>query len=109
MATQGPLTKLYSKFLTDPQKDVLHAQAGLHYISTTGNSFQTNTAILGHLTREALLYKYKEQKVLSAVEAPNAVVVEVSAAIEFQNGGGVLLPGLDDNFVTDQTVHLPMV
>ncbi|KAF3938588.1 hypothetical protein ABW19_dt0210267 [Dactylella cylindrospora] len=109
MANQGPLTALYTAFLTNPKKEVLHAQAGLHYISSTGNSFQTSAAIIGHLTREALLYEKKEQKVLSAVESSDAVVVEVSTTIEFKNGGGVLLPGLDDNFVADQTVYLPMV
>ncbi|EWC45928.1 hypothetical protein DRE_04721 [Drechslerella stenobrocha 248] len=106
---QGPLTLLYSDFLADPKKEVLHTQAGLHYIGSTGASFQSASTIVAHLAREAILYKKTEQKVLSAVEARDAVVVEVDTTIEFVNGGGALLPGLDDNFVTDHTVQLPMV
>ncbi|KAF3919560.1 hypothetical protein ABW20_dc0102583 [Dactylellina cionopaga] len=109
MAAQGPLTKLYSQFLVDPKKDVLHAQAGLHYISSTANSIQSNSAIISHFTKESFLYNKKEQKVLSAVESGNAVVLEVSVVIEFTNGAGIWLPGLDDNFITDQTVILPVV
>ncbi|KAF3909091.1 hypothetical protein ABW21_db0204508 [Orbilia brochopaga] len=105
----GPLASLYADFLADPKKEVLHAQAGLHYVSSTGNSFQSPNGIIAHLAREAILYNKKEQKVLSAVEARDSVVLEVATTIEFSNGGGALLPGLDDNFVADQTVYFPMV
>ncbi|KAK6336414.1 hypothetical protein TWF696_001972 [Orbilia brochopaga] len=105
----GPLTSLYSDFLLDPKKEVLHPQAGLHYIASTGNSFHSASAIIAHLAREAILYSKKEQKLLSAVESRDSVVLEVATTIEFTNGGGALLPGLDDNFVADQTVYFPMV
>ncbi|KAF3928224.1 hypothetical protein AA313_de0207097 [Arthrobotrys entomopaga] len=109
MAPQGPLTKLYTEFLANPKKEVLHAQAGLHYVGSTSNSYQSNIAIVGHLQKEGLYYNKKEQKVLSSVESANSIAVEFSNVIEFTNGGGALLPGLDDNFVTDQTVTFPMV
>ncbi|KAF3170882.1 hypothetical protein TWF106_010370 [Orbilia oligospora] len=109
MAPQGSLTKLYSQFITSPKRDSLHNQAGLHYIGSTGSSFQSGDAIINHLKREAGWYTKKEQKILSSVESHNSVVVEISNLIEFTNGGGMLLPNLDDNFVTDQTVTLPMV
>ncbi|KAF3090829.1 hypothetical protein TWF569_010254 [Orbilia oligospora] len=109
MAPQGSLTKLYSEFITSPKRDSLHNQAGLHYIGSTGSSFQSGDAIINHLKREAGWYTKKEQKILSSVESHNSVVVEISNVIEFTNGGGMLLPNLDDNFVTDQTVTLPMV
>ncbi|KAK6342810.1 hypothetical protein TWF718_008196 [Orbilia javanica] len=109
MAPQGSLTKLYSEFLVSPKRDVLHSQAGLHYIGSTGNSFQSGDAIINHLRREAGWYTKKEQNILSSIETRNSVVLEISNVIEFTNGGGMLLPNLDDNFVTDQTVTLPMV
>ncbi|KAK6532998.1 hypothetical protein TWF281_007164 [Arthrobotrys megalospora] len=109
MAPQGPLTRLYSEFINSPRRDALHSQAGLHYIGSTGSSFQSGDAIINHLKKEATWYTKKEQKVLASVETQNSVVFEVSNVIEFTNGGGMLLPNLDDNFVTDQTVTLPMV
>ncbi|KAK6505519.1 hypothetical protein TWF481_007414 [Arthrobotrys musiformis] len=109
MAPQGSLTKLYSEFIVSPKRDILHDQAGLHYIGSTGNSFQSGDAIINHLKREAGWYTKKEQKVLSSVETHTSVVLEISNVIEFTNGGGMLLPNLDDNFVTDQTVSLPIV
>lgn len=109
MAPQGSLTKLYSEFITSPKRDALHGQAGLHYIGSTGSSFQSGDAIINHLRREAGWYTKKEQKILSSVETHSSVVLEISNTIEFTNGGGMLLPNLDDNFVADQTVTLPMV
>ncbi|EPS40901.1 hypothetical protein H072_5205 [Dactylellina haptotyla CBS 200.50] len=108
MAPQGPLTKLYSGFLDNPKTEILHAQAGLHYIST-GTSVQSSVAIAGHFQKEALLYTKKEQKILTAVESANALAVELSVIVEFKNGGGSLLPRLDDNFIVDQTVKISMV
>ncbi|KAK6338195.1 hypothetical protein TWF730_002269 [Orbilia blumenaviensis] len=109
MAPQGPLTRLYSEFIVSPKRQALHGQAGLHYIGSSGNSFQSGDAIINHLKKEAMWYTKKEQKILASVESHNSVVFEISNVIEFTNGGGMLLPNLDDNFVTDQTVTLPMV
>ena len=43
------------------------------------------------------------------IESSTGLSVDMETTIEFTNGGGAYLPGLDDNFVTDRTVTLPMV
>ena len=43
------------------------------------------------------------------VEGRHALSVDVETTLEFLNGGGAYLPGLDDNFVADRTVTFPMV
>ena len=58
--------------------------------------------------QEKLLKKTKE-KVLNVIESSNGLSVDMETTIEFTNGGGAYLPGLDDNFVTDRTVTFPMV
>jgi hypothetical protein len=55
------------------------------------------------------MIKKKEEKILDAVEASNALVVEVETTMEFVTSGGAYLPGLDDNFLADRTVTLPIV
>src|SRR4051794_17166984 len=102
------LKQVYSSFMHDPKADVLHSNAGLHYI-TTLTSFASSSAIATHLAREARLYKKKEQKIISSVETGDSLVLEVATTIEFVNGGGAILVGLDDNFLSDQTVIAPFV
>ena len=102
------LTKLYSSFMDSPRAEHIHDDAALHYI-TTLTSISSGPSISSHLGREAKLYKKKEQKVLSSVESGNSLVVEVATTLEFLNGGGSFLPGLDDNFITGQVITAPVV
>lgn len=53
--------------------------------------------------------KKKEEKFLDVVEGKDSLAVEVQTCIEFETGGGAYLPGLDDNFLADRTVNLPIV
>jgi hypothetical protein len=98
----------YAAFLANPSSGALAANATLHYI-TTLTSIQDATAIIKHLSVQEKLLKKKNQKILNAVEGQHALSVDVDTTIEFQNGGGAYLPGLDDNFVSDRTVTFPMV
>ena len=102
------LGKIYSAFLDNIRADVWHSDASLHYI-TTLVTVSSGAEIAAHFRRQARLYKLKEQKVLSAVESGNTLVLEVATTIEFENGGGAILPNLDDNFLADQVVTTPMV
>ncbi|KAL5121379.1 hypothetical protein ACEQ8H_000847 [Pleosporales sp. CAS-2024a] len=98
----------YAAFLANPSSGALASSAALHYI-TTLTSIQDATAIIKHLSVQEKLLKKKSQKVLDAVEGQHALSVDVDTTIEFQNGGGAYLPGLDDNFVADRTVTFPMI
>jgi hypothetical protein len=98
----------YAAFLANPSSGALADNAALHYI-TTLTSIHDATAIIKHLAVQEKLLKKKQQKMLAAVEGSHAVSVDVDTTLEFQNGGGAYLPGLDDNFVADRTVTFPMV
>ncbi|KAH7077007.1 hypothetical protein BKA63DRAFT_511211 [Paraphoma chrysanthemicola] len=98
----------YQAFLANPSSGALAANASLHYI-TTLTSIQDATAIIKHLAVQEKLLKKKSQKIVDAVEGRSAISVDVDTTLEFQNGGGAYLPGLDDNFVADRIVTFPMV
>lgn len=98
----------YAAFLANPSTGALESNATLHYI-TTLTSIQDATAIIKHLAVQEKMLKKKSQKVLDTVEGHHALSVDVDTTIEFQNGGGAYLPGLDDNFIADRTVTFPMV
>lgn len=103
------LSAKYKAFLDSPSSGALADGATLHYIPTL-TSIQDAPAIIKHLTVQEKMLKKKEQKVLSAIEgAQGQLCVDLEITIEFVSGGGAYLPGLDDNFVADRTVTLPMV
>ena len=104
-----PLSAKYEAFLASPSSGALAGNASLHYI-TTLTSIQDAPAIIKHLSVQEKLLKKKEQKILSAIEGSDGkLCVDLETTIEFVNGGGAYLPGLDDNFISDRTVTLPMV
>jgi hypothetical protein len=102
------LRDTYSRFLATPSTGALAENASLHYVSTT-TSIQDATAIIKHLSVQEKLLKKKKQNILDAVEGSRALTVDVETTVEFINGGGAYLPGLDDNFVADRTATFPMV
>lgn len=109
--TCAPLMSLsarYQAFLARPSSDALVDNATLHYI-TTLTSISTAPAIVKHFTVQEKLLKKTGDKVLNAIESSNALSLEVETTIQFLNGGGAYLPGLDDNFIADRTVTFPMV
>lgn len=102
------LRETYTTFLNAPSASPLADTAALHYISTL-TSIHDAPAILKHFAAQDKLLKKKSQKVLDAVESKHALSVDVETTLEFVNGGGAYLPGLDDNFVADRVVTFPMV
>jgi len=102
------LQAAYKQFLAVPTSAALTADASLHYITTT-TSFIGATDIIKHLGTAQHQVKKKQENILYAIEGPNAVALEAETTLEFVVSGGPYLPGLDDNFVADRTVILPIV
>jgi len=102
------LQTAYKQFLAAPNSSALAANASLHYITTT-TSFASPTEIIKHLGAVRNQLKKKKEAVLSAIEGQHALAVEIDTTLEFVSGGGAYLPGLDDNFLADRTVYLPIV
>jgi hypothetical protein len=102
------LQRAYKQFLASPNSSLLADDASLHYI-TTLVSIHGSADIIKHLGRQTHELKKKEEKFLSAIEDTNSLAVELQSTIEFVNGGGSYLPSLDDNFLADRTVQLPIV
>ncbi|KAI2616438.1 hypothetical protein GGS26DRAFT_578221 [Hypomontagnella submonticulosa] len=102
------LAAVYKQFLATPNSSQLVDEASLHYITTT-TSYRGSTEILKHLSTSTKQLKKKKEVFLSVVEGQNAIAAEVDTAIEFILAGGPYLPGLDDNFLADRTVNLPIM
>ena len=85
---------------------MLSENASLHYI-TTLTTVNSCGAILKHLGSRAL--KKNREQVLNLIDGGNDIFLEVETTIEFISGGGAYLPGLDDNFLADRVVTLPIV
>jgi hypothetical protein len=103
------LKSLYESFLRAPNATLLSKDATLHYVTTLTTISKAET-IERHLTSQhKLVVRKKGEKILHAVESPASLCIDVEVTLEFITGGGAYLPGLDDNFLTDKTVMLPMV
>jgi hypothetical protein len=102
------LQAAYKQFLATPNSSQLAAEASLHYITST-TSVRGPAEIIKHVSTLRNQIKKKKEDLLHVVEGQNAIAAEVNAEIEFVTSGGPYLPGLDDNFLADRTVYLPMV
>ncbi|PNY23602.1 Uncharacterized protein TCAP_06454 [Tolypocladium capitatum] len=103
----------YKKFLAAPNSSLLADKATLLYVTTT-TAFSGATEIVKHLNSLQKQVKTKKQDAMLSIEGRivgggNAIAVEVDTALEFQTSGGVYLPGLDDNFLTDRVAHLAII
>ncbi|KAL2129080.1 hypothetical protein VTI74DRAFT_8272 [Chaetomium olivicolor] len=99
------LQAAYKQFLVAPSSSALADDASLHYVTTT-SSFAGATEIIKHLGSVRNKIKKKKEDVLFAIENHHALAVEVDTTLEFVSSGGPYLPGMDDNFLADRTVHL---
>jgi hypothetical protein len=102
------LQAAYKQFLAAPNSSALAANASLHYITTT-TSITSATDIIKHLATLRNKINKKKEDALFALEAQNVLVLEAETTLEFVSSGGPYLPGLDDNFLADRTVHLAIV
>lgn len=97
----------YKQFLASPSPALLADKASLHYITTT-TSFAGSAEVIKHFTGLSKHVQKKKEDVLNIVEGDNGVVFEIDTGLEFQISGGPYLPNLDDNFLTDRVVYLPI-
>jgi hypothetical protein len=102
------LLSTYIQFLAAPTDKVLADDASINYIPTL-TTINESTSIIKHLLAQAKVLTKKSEKAISSIESADSLCVEFGSTIEFLSGGGALLPGLDDNFLADKTVVLPMV
>jgi hypothetical protein len=102
------LQQVYTAFLASPSTAQLADNASIHYVPTL-TTIAEPAAIIKHLSTQAKLLTKKVEKPLSVVEGRNSLCLEVETTIEFIAGGGAYAPGLDDNFLSDKLVTLPVV
>lgn len=102
------LKALYEKFLARPDSGLLSTDVALHYITTT-TSFNGRDAVANHLTKQDGIAKKKSEKILSTVEGPTSLCLDVELTLEFVVGGGAYLLTLDENFIVDRVVTFPLV
>lgn len=98
----------YKQFLASPSSALLADNASLHYV-TTLTSFVGTDQIVKHLSNLQRQVKKKKEDVLNVIDGQSIIAVEVDTHIEFITSGGVYLPGLDDNFLSDREAFLPIV
>lgn len=101
------LQSAYKQFLAAPNSSLLASDATLHYITTT-TSYKGATEIIKHLATVRNQIKKKKEDVLNVIEAQTAAAIEVEMSFEFITGGPYL-PEMDDNFLADRVVSLPMI
>jgi hypothetical protein len=102
------LSSIYQSFLSTANISALAEDASLNYI-TTLTTINNAPAIGKHIAVQQKMLKKKSEKILTCVEGKSAISVDVETTIEFLMGGGAYLPDLDDNFLTDRTVTIPVV
>ncbi|KAK9467906.1 hypothetical protein V1512DRAFT_260333 [Lipomyces arxii] len=101
-------TARYKAFLLTPKADhLVESDANLTYI-TSCQSFKGTEAILSNTILNSRHVK-KFDKFISEHIAADSIVFEIISTIEFVNGTGSYVPGLDKNFVVDHTVILPII
>jgi hypothetical protein len=98
----------YQQFLASPSSSLLADKASLHYVTTT-TSVSGSTEIIKHLDLVRKQVKKKKEDTLNTVDAQTSAALEVDTCLEFLTSGGPYVPGLDDNFVADRVVDLPIV
>ncbi|KAG8626819.1 hypothetical protein KVT40_005764 [Elsinoe batatas] len=102
------MASIYQSFLRAPRIEQLAANASIHYITTTTTILKPD-AIIKHLEVQSRAVEKKEEKILNVTEASNGLCIETETILQFRNGGGVILPGMDINMLADMTVVCPMV
>lgn len=102
------LQAVYKQFLAAPNSSALAQSASLHYITTT-TSFHGPTDIIKHLNSQRNQVKKDKEDILNVVEGQGALAIQTDLSLEFQDSGGAYLPGLDDQFLSDRVVHIPVV
>lgn len=102
------LKAIYQRYLQNPDASLFAPDGSLNYITTLTTIHKTD-AIAKHLTAHQRVLRKKNENILSTIESDDALCLEIETTIEFIQGGGTYLPGLDDNFLVDRLVTIPIV
>ena len=102
------MASTYQSFLASPTTSALAPNASITYTTTT-TTVTEPTAILKHLQAQQKQVVKKEEKVLAAIESSNGVCLETETTLQFCNGGGAYLPGVDGNLLDERIVTFPLV
>lgn len=102
------MASTYQTFLAAPTTSALAPNASITYTTTT-TTINEPTAILKHLQAQQKQVLKKEEKVLSAIESSNGVCIETETTLQFRDGGGAYLPGMDENLLDERIVTFPLV
>ncbi|KAL8738465.1 MAG: hypothetical protein Q9181_000721 [Wetmoreana brouardii] len=102
------LKATYQNYLANPDASAFAPDGTLNYV-TTLTTIHKAEAIAKHLTAHQRVLRRKHENILNTVESDNALCLEVETTIEFITGGGSYLPGLDDNFLADQLITIPII
>ncbi|KAI1744336.1 hypothetical protein F4680DRAFT_290299 [Xylaria scruposa] len=102
------LAAAYQQFLAAPSSSHLAENATLNYITTT-TTIRGASDILQHFNNLRKQINKKKENVLSLVHGDNAIATEIETGIEFLTSGASYLPTLDDNFLADRTVYIPIM
>lgn len=101
------LASVYQQFLVRPSADALAPGAAINYLPSL-TTITEPAAIIKHLGAQAQQLKKKEN-FLNVVHGDYSICAETETTLNFVTGGGTYLPGLDDNFLADKTVTIPVV
>ncbi|KAI1192441.1 hypothetical protein F5X97DRAFT_85751 [Nemania serpens] len=101
------LAAAYQRFLTTPSPSYLAENATLNYITTT-TAFKGSSEIIQHLSTLRKQINKKKENVLFLISGQNAIAAEIETGLEFVTSGASYLPTLDDNFLADRTVSVPI-
>lgn len=102
------LSSTYKSYLANPNGSFLAPNASLNYVTTT-TSLTSSAVIQKHLKTQQQLVEKKDEKFLNVIENANSLCVETETTLHFITGGGAYLPGIDENFLADRSVTLPIV
>ncbi|KAI0437804.1 hypothetical protein F4803DRAFT_537107 [Xylaria telfairii] len=102
------LAAVYQQFLAAPKPSHLAENATLNYITTT-TTFRGASDIIQHLNTLRKQINKKKENVLSLVQGEDAIATEIETVLEFLTSGASYLPALDDNFLADRTVYIPII
>ncbi|KAI0412805.1 hypothetical protein F5X98DRAFT_307805 [Xylaria grammica] len=102
------LAAAYQQFLAAPNPSHLAEGATLNYITTT-TTFRGPSDILQHFNTLRRQINKKKENVLSLVHGQSAIAIEIETGLEFVTSGASYLPAMDDNFLADHTVYIPIM
>jgi len=102
------MASAYKTFLQSPSAGLLADDASIDYITSTTQITGAQN-ILKHLQVQQKQVEKKEEKVLNTIESQDGVCFETETTLLFKLGGGVYLPGIDENLLDERTVTFPMI